>query len=210
MQNKKDYYENKYVKQGLNISRYFKYQWAYLIRSFCDKKNPSILDLGGGSGEYAFEIQKINSNITLFDYSVNAIERAKAIGVKKIKCGDFLTYDFEDEKFDVVFVRGFSLLNTDDIDEFNRIIDLIKSILNKDGMILYWSQTNLKGEWTKSNWYNFSADELKLRFDMIDIYPSLRLQAFIPHSINKFISSILLRIKFFKRSFTCIGVVFDK
>jgi len=205
--NTKELYENKYELSGLNPSPYFPNQFNYIVRKYIQKNPLKILDLGGGTGEYSVLLQKLNYDVTLFDFSEQAIHRAKKIGVNSTICDDFLSYDFKNNKFDIVFVKGFSLLNTDDEKNFISLIERMKSILTSDGCIVYMGQTDLSRQWTDSGWYQLGKNEIKNYFTDYIIFPAFRYQLNLPLAVNQLFSKILFKLKVLPKSMTLVGIV---
>jgi len=205
--NKKNMYENKYKLSGLNPSFYFKKQFQYIEKKYIKKNNLDILDLGGGTGEYSLLLQELNYKVTLFDFSEQAIGRARNIGVLSTICDDFLSYDFNKKKYDVIFVKGFSLLNTDNQENFLRLKKQMNSILNDNGHIIYMGQTNLSGKWTKSGWFQLNKKMIDKYFDEYLILPAFRYQLYLPLKINNYITKILSFLPVLPKSFTLLGII---
>ena len=204
---KKELYETKYKKEGLPVSPYFKKQFQYIQKKYIKRNNLKILDLGGGTGEFSLLLQELNNEVTLFDFSKEAAKKAKDMGVLSIICNDFLTYDFKDDKYDVVFVKGFSLLNTDDKDTFLALIERMKGLLTNDGYIVYMGQTDLSASWTESGWYQLGTDDINNYFTDSLILPAFRYQLSLPLIVNKGISSSLSLLSSLPRSMTLVGII---
>lgn len=206
--NKKKYYEEKYNNEVLVPPPYFIKQFEYIIKSFHSPptKKIRILDLGGGTGEYSRLLQDAGYNVTLFDFSQEAIEKAHNIGVQKTICADFNTFKFGNEKYDIILAKGFSLLNTDKSLNFERILKRSKLLLNSEGLFIYWGQTNLSNEWTKSGWYQLSNVDLKRYFTHSLILPAFRYQLNLPLFLNLFISKTIRLFNKLPRSISLIGI----
>ena len=130
-------YDEKYSKNTLGFNRHFPRQIRFLLRWVgCISNNLKILDLGGGTGEYSIMLQEMGHEVTCYDYSQIAIESAKNLGVRKTICSDFLSSP-PNEKFDLVLVKGFSLLNTDNALDFKNIMHNIFKVLTPHGTVLY-------------------------------------------------------------------------
>ncbi len=82
---KKVFYEEKYSHVSVAPSPYFKKQFQYLLdnHSKIDASRLSILDLGGGTGEYSIILQNLGHDVTLFDYSEIAIKNSTILRCKK-------------------------------------------------------------------------------------------------------------------------------
>ncbi len=201
-----DLYEKKYELSGLSPSPYFKKQFQYIHKNYIKKNSLKILDLGGGTGEYSLLLQELNHNVTLFDFSKQAIRRAKSIGVLSTICDDFLSYDFNEEKYDIVFVKGFSLLNTDNQKNFLALKKQMNNILKDDGYIVYMGQTDLSGKWTDSGWFELNKEMIEDYFDEYLILPAFRYQLHLPLMINNFITKLLSLFVTLPKSFTLVGI----
>ncbi len=201
-----DIYENKYELAGLNPSPYFKKQFQYIQKNYIKKDSLKILDLGGGTGEYSLLLQELNHNVTLLDFSEQAIKRAKSIGILSTICDDFLSYNFDGKKYDIVFVKGFSLLNTDNKEKFLSLKKQMNSILKDGGYIVYMGQTDLSGKWTDGGWFQLNKEMIENYFDEYLIFPAFRYQLHLPFIINNFITKLLSLFVTLPRSLTLVGI----
>ena len=151
-------------------------------------------------------LQELNHNVTLFDFSEQAIKRANYIGVLSTICDNFLTYDFAEKKYDIVFVKGFSLLNTDNKGKFLSLTKRMKNILKDDGYIVYWGQTDLSGKWSDSGWFELNTEMIDNYFETYLILPAFRYQLYLPLIINKFLTSILSLFPSLPKRVTLLGL----
>jgi ubiquinone/menaquinone biosynthesis C-methylase UbiE len=204
---KKILYDKKYEQIHLQPSLYFPKQFKYIEKNYCKSLKSKVLDLGGGTGEYSLLLQGMSYDITLFDFSMEAIKRAKSIGVKKTICNDFLSYDFEDESFDIILVKGFSLLNTDNEHTFLAMIQQMKAILNSEGIIIYMGESNLSASWSESAWYQLGQTEIKKYFDSYLLLPAFRYQLILPLFFNQWITRVLMNFKSLPRSISLVGII---
>lgn len=204
---KKELYDDKYERLTLTPSPYFKKQFDYIHIKYFDKKPLHILDLGGGTGEYSKLLEELDQDVTLFDFSEQAVQRAKNIGVLSVICDNFLTYDFKEKKYDAIFVKGFSLLNTDNKETFLSIKKRMRSILKPDGKIIYMGQTDLSYKWTDSGWYQLGENEIDLYFDEYLILPAFRYQTKMPLMINRSITKLLTLFSVLPKSMTLVGII---
>jgi SAM-dependent methyltransferase len=190
---KQEFYDQKYASQHLQIPSYFHLQFHYILSIIgCSEPNITILDLGGGTGEYSLAIQNLGYNVTLFDFSAIAVEKAREIGVKKIICADFKTYDFSSQFFDIALVKGFSLLNTDNQADFRQYLQKIMALLTPKGACIYWALTDLSGAWTNGGWYHPTKADLERNFDQAILFPAFRYGARLPHLFNRLVSYIFM------------------
>ncbi|SNR69322.1 bifunctional 2-polyprenyl-6-hydroxyphenol methylase/3-demethylubiquinol 3-O-methyltransferase UbiG [Flavobacterium sp. ov086] len=116
------------------------------------------LDVGCGAGSHSLSLQNDrNLEVISIDISEKAIETCKLRGVKNTKVQDIL--DFEGEKFDTII----SLMNGTGIfgklENCNKYLSKLKSLLNPDGQILIDSSDIIYmfdededgGKWIPSN-----------------------------------------------------------
>ena len=188
--NLKDEYDAKYSSNNLKISPYFKKQFNYLLKFSKKKIKGAILDLGCGTGEYSIEFQKMGFEVIGADISQVAIDNAKKIGVKKTLVFDFNKSEI-DQKFDCIFVKGFSPLNISDLDQFKKIILKLKELVTQDGVIFYWGITDFSKSFSNSGWFNWDPDNLKELLNL-QVLLVFRWQVFLPVKINNMISFLLI------------------
>ncbi len=204
-ENCKREYDAKYDLTNLGYSMTFSVQFRFLLRLAAVKSHPlRILDLGGGTGEYSRIMQDLGHDVMLVDISEVAIQKAHQIGVKRAICLDFLTVSL-DERFDLVLVKGFSPLNTDNPVRFRAVMTSIYSLLSSDGLVLYWANTDLTEKWGNTGWFNFHPRALLSFFNEVIVFPALRYQAYLPVHFARCISRLLCSLSRLPRSITMIG-----
>jgi hypothetical protein len=96
----------------------------------------------------------------------------------------------------VVFVKGFSCLNTDDRDEFAAVSQRIGTCLKPGGVGLYWAQTDLSGSWTQSNWFHMAPPDLNQNFGpgrYVLLYRPF-IQSVLPKGLNLLFTRALCRL----------------
>ena len=196
------FYDNKYSRSAQGYSPMFPRQMQFLLRWMgIPNRQQRILDLGGGTGEYSMMLQQMGHDVTLYEISQVAIDHAHKLGVTKTVCADFLG-EPPKEQFDVVLVKGFSPLNTDDQEEFDRLLDAMVAMLAPQGVVLYWSTTDMTGQWSDSGWFNWQVTDLQELFDEVLIFPALRYQAVLPVWCSRVIHNMLCRYSILSRPFT--------
>jgi SAM-dependent methyltransferase len=201
----REFYDSKYAKSAQGFSTWFPRQMEFLLRWMGCRAGPRrILDLGGGTGEYSLMLQKMGHDVTLYELSRVAIEHARRIGVAKTVCADFLEKPPADH-FDIVLVKGFSPLNTDDRYVFSELLGVIEGMLAPQGLILYWGVTDLSGRWSDSGWFNWQAASLRMLFDEVLICPALRYQSKLPIWFNRLLSNVLCRSSVLSRPLTVVA-----
>lgn len=116
------------------------------------------LDVGCGAGSHSLSLQNDrNLEVTSIDISEKAIETCKLRGVKNAKVQNIL--DFEDEKFDtiILLMNGVGIFGK--LDNCNKYLSKLKSLLNEGGQILLDSSDIIYmfdededgGKWIPSN-----------------------------------------------------------
>lgn len=196
-------YNKKYSVVRLKPSPFFKKQFEYILRSTnMGGKKLKILDIGCGTGEYSLMLQEIGHEVIAVDLSEEAIKKAKEIGVKNAFVADLLS-EPETNLFDIVLVKGFSPLNTDDIGKFINVWNKIKDLLKVDGIAIYWGSTNFTSRWSESGWFNWDPDNLNSIL-VTQVFFAFRYQASIPWVFNNIISTIAKKIRA-NRNLTLIG-----
>lgn len=117
-----------------------------------------VLDVGCGAGSHSLSLQNDrNLDVISIDISEKAIETCKLRGVKNAKVQNIL--DFEGEKFDtiILLMNGVGIFGK--LDNCNKYLSKLKSLLNPDGQILLDSSDIIYmfdededgGKWIPSN-----------------------------------------------------------
>lgn len=116
------------------------------------------LDVGCGAGSHSLSLQNDRKlEVTSIDISEKAIETCKLRGVKNAKVQNIL--DFEEEKFDtiILLMNGVGIFGK--LDNCNKYLSKLKSLLNEGGQILLDSSDIIYmfdededgGKWIPSN-----------------------------------------------------------
>lgn len=116
------------------------------------------LDVGCGAGSHSLSLQNDrNLDVTSIDISAKAIETCKLRGVKNAKVQNIL--DFEGEKFDtiILLMNGVGIFGK--LENCNKFLTKLKSLLNPGGQILLDSSDIIYmfdededgGKWIPSN-----------------------------------------------------------
>lgn len=117
-----------------------------------------VLDVGCGAGSHSLSLQNDRSlDVISIDISEKAIETCKLRGVKNPKIQNIL--DFEGEKFDtiILLMNGVGIFGK--LDNCNKYLSKLKSLLNPGGQILLDSSDIIYmfdededgGKWIPSN-----------------------------------------------------------
>ena len=148
----------------------------YLIKEimkFSKEKKPKVLDVGCGIGHYSFLFKNEGANVVAFDYNKDLIEKANekkkelSSNVKfKIADGIYPDKYFNEGKFDIIFMSGFSLFARSLNQE---LMERYLSLLNGGGGKLTFIQnSNLTGVVRRTNIKNYSIDELRSFFESLN------------------------------------------
>lgn len=80
---------------------------SWIKREFLEDISASVLDLGCGPGLYAKEFARMGAEVTAIDFSENSVRYARTeaeklnLNINYIN-GDYIDYDFKDQKFDLI------------------------------------------------------------------------------------------------------------
>lgn len=164
----KDSYNNNYLKRD-----YFQYNsllyYAY-IKSIIElvglKNESTVLDVGCGQGFFSNLFRKCNMHVTGVDLSDVGIQVAKNnyeyFGIKFIAT-DVIAFN-NNERYDCVFSRNFSLYNTKEIVNDTYVTDKFLSLLRKDGIYIFIYNTRLKLGKYSDSWRYHSCQEIEKHF----------------------------------------------
>ncbi len=162
---------------------------AYLKYISFERKTSisTILDVGCGTGDHCFLFDSMNFDVTGIDFSNTAISKAN----KKYNHLDFFESDATtinlSKKFDLFFVSGFSVFNTDDLSKPKQIITNWVSELENNGTILILSRSDLTGKKSAGGWFFHKEEEIRNMYDHSDFdlalyyaHPKLRYFVLLP------------------------------
>ncbi|MDW5549181.1 class I SAM-dependent methyltransferase [Methanosarcina sp.] len=164
------------IIHSLYIKKGFKYypEDKYLIENILKlskKECPKILDVGCGSGHYSFLFDKYGAKVTAFDIDKFLIEKASekkkehnSNAVFLIADGRFPERRFS-EKFDIIFMSGFSLFSTNLNKE---IMEKYLSLLDSEGKLVFAHTTNLNGLVRETGPKNYRVEDVKKFFESSD------------------------------------------
>jgi 2-polyprenyl-3-methyl-5-hydroxy-6-metoxy-1,4-benzoquinol methylase len=112
------------------------------VDKLINKKNSDLIDIASGSGGYSIEFAKRGYNVTSLDSDENMInlvkEKASSQNLNiKTFVKDMLDVDsLSNEKFDIAFCIGNSIVHLRNLNEINLFIRKVKNILNKGHVII--------------------------------------------------------------------------
>lgn len=151
----------------------------YKLKIKNSNESLKVLDIGCGEGYFLEAIRRKGFSVHGIDYSEVAIENAS----NKFKQCKFSVMDatnprFNEEKFDVLFMRGLSIvINTHNLELIKEIVDKYFDFLNDGGIFILSASTNFTGIESDSETVNLTIEEIRrlseiIKFQFVDIlYP---------------------------------------
>ncbi|NBW37680.1 MAG: class I SAM-dependent methyltransferase [Cytophagia bacterium] len=134
----------------------------WLIELGLDDKSVELLDVGCAMGYYTEAFRQLGWNTTGLDYSEVAIENA----TKNFpKCSFIQMNGFEPEfnkTFDVIFCRGFSGMNTHNLDFISTWVNKYLKYLNTEGYFVLSYSSDFSGKEKEGETVNHSSEELRI------------------------------------------------
>lgn len=147
---------------------------VYELIKYVNKKHPKVLDVGCGIGHYSFLFERAGAKVTAFDYNADLINRANSVKSKNKSKVQFLVADGRypdryfktDNKFDIIFMSGFSLF-AKNLDNKELMIKYL-SLLEGGGKLIFIQNSNLSGTIRRTNIKDYHINELKIFFEDLD------------------------------------------
>jgi ubiquinone/menaquinone biosynthesis C-methylase UbiE len=134
---------------GNAIERYYRsyFEKRNFIKFFSKKQKPNLLEVGCGSGRWAFALSKYLTHYTGIDISKISIDTAiKSCQSKNINNCDFYnihTLEFNtNQKFDIIYFGGVTQYMEDD--EFSNAVFHLKKFLKPCGIFIDRSTVSLE------------------------------------------------------------------
>lgn len=160
-----NYYNNFYEKDDF---RYYEAKISLkLLKTVSSEcilhKDSKILDLGCGTGFYTELFRQMGYNSIGIDISKTAIAKAAEKYPKsKFEVADALNLPYQKKSFDMIFLFGCSIVNTDDLSEIDRVFRYLLDFVKENGTIVFIGGSNLSGKLTGvSEWFNHTWKQLK-------------------------------------------------
>ncbi len=116
-----------YFRSGTNFS-----DLESFAMSLCKGK---ILDIGAGAGSHSLELQKKHSDVSALEISPLAAEVISQRGVHKVLNEDI--FSFTEKGFDTLLLLMNGIGLTGSILGLKKFLDKAKSLINKDGQLLF-------------------------------------------------------------------------
>lgn len=170
----KAYYEEFYKDRDWN-NQYTKVKYqvqSYLnvVKLISEVPVKKVLDIGCGTGIYTKIFNDLGYDCRGIDFANSAIEKAKT----QFPDCDFLQHDATNiqihDKFDMLFVSGFSPFNTTNFEATQQIIKQWSGSLEKEGVIFILGRTDFSGKVSSSGWFYHTQDQIKAMFAHPDFF----------------------------------------
>lgn len=122
----------------------------HVIKQHIQKDNSTIMDIGGATGAYSFDLAKAGHSVFLFDIVPAHIEKAREISaitgvdLSGYHIGDARSMQFNDNSFDAVIIHG-PLYHITDIQERHRVLCEAYRILKPDGVVFAFAINRYAG-----------------------------------------------------------------
>lgn len=131
------------------------------------KTNINLLDVGCATGYYTESFRLQGCNVVGLDYSEVAVDQAK----KNFPSSAFIQMNgFEpifDQKFDVIFCRGFSGANTHDLNFIAGWINKYMAFLSDQGFFVFAYSSDFSGKEKEGEIVNLSQKELDMLITLV-------------------------------------------
>ncbi len=124
--------------------------------------NSSLLDLGGGSGQWAMRFSRLVKSVTLVEFSQGMLDLAKKLSLDEnidnihfvhSEAQDF----FSDDLFDVIWISGLLIYLEDD--ELEKLLTNSYNMLQTNGVILLRDGTGIGNSHRIENIYSESLKQ---------------------------------------------------
>jgi SAM-dependent methyltransferase len=148
--------------------RVCKKTFSWLKKSGFKKSTPKVLDVGCAMGFYTESFRLLGSRSTGLDYSEVAIAQAKK---RFPECKFVQMNGFDpkfDENFDLIFCRGFSGVNTHDLEFISGWVNKYMTFLNPGGFFVLSYSSDFSGTEKEGETVNHSKNELGSLIKMIN------------------------------------------
>ncbi len=136
-----------------------------LMNKFTSQKDPSILELGSGTGGHAFELVKKNYRIEGIEKSKLMIQNFKKKNKKiRIYNQDMRTFDLK-KKYDVILAL-FNVVNyLTSINDFEKMVKRIKKHLNTNGIVIFdfWNTSAVNYLKPQKKTFNYNYKDLNIQ-----------------------------------------------
>jgi SAM-dependent methyltransferase len=140
----------------------------WLRKSGFSKANASVLDIGCATGYYTESFRLTGCNSLGLDYSEIAVEQAAQ---RFPSCRFVQMNGFEpsfEEEFDVAFCRGFSGVNTHDLEFIARWVNKYMRYISAGGYFVLAYSSDFSGKEKSGETVNLSRSELSMLVTLIN------------------------------------------
>lgn len=129
-----------------HIHEYYISKRVNLIREICPDTNIKILDIGCGTGTLIYRLSKYGYDVWGIDISEKMVEIANKKIQGRVRKGDVLKTDFQDNSFDLVM----AIVMLHHLGNYKKVKNAIKEmarIVKTFGIILIWEHNPLNPYW---------------------------------------------------------------
>ncbi len=120
----------------LPVNGFFRYATEFEIdRIALEHCRDKVLDIGAGTGEHTLYLQKQSYDVTAMDISSDACEVMQLRGVNRVICENIWTWNTK-VKFDTLLILGRSIGLVENLEGFEKFLNLAKRILSPNGQVL--------------------------------------------------------------------------
>src|SRR5579863_3063729 len=148
------------------------------------KAGSTVLDVGCGQGFFTRQFADLGLKPLGIDMNADQIHAAKqdhGMSAARFELAEALSLNCED-KYDCVFVRGFSLYNERDLERTHTVTRALLRLLKPGGIMIFAYGTNLCPRKKTSSWTYHSLSDAKKYFSSYTgarVYFSLRLETLL-------------------------------
>jgi len=153
-----DYFNNRKLINDIYVKS--------IIKKTGIAKNTCILDVGCGQGHFSYLFNKYGMRVLGIDLSKTGVHYAKqhyvGEGLSFAVCNAYAIP--VSTKYDCVFLRSFSLYNTQNIDQIRDITKHLFGYLKKDGLFIFCYNVNYSKKKQSDKWRFHGLNDIKQYF----------------------------------------------
>ena len=162
------YREQDYVRYEQDF-KYVSFLLSLLHRD--GDESPQVLDVGCGTGSFSGLFRESGAATYGVDISGVGLEKAlvNAPSVRFVQA-DACRLPFRSGSFDMVFSRGMSLFNVDDLSSVSPVGRELIRVIKDQGLLVFAWSSNLRGTWRKHRgWRDHRLEEITGYLDSLGL-----------------------------------------
>lgn len=137
------------------------------VLSYVNPKDKTILDLGGGNGNWSFLFAKTAKSVAVIDYCKELISQGTKRAIRTdthniVFCESSIQDFTENKKYDTIFLSGVTIYLNDD--EFNKVLENIEAYSKKGTELILRDATGIQGRYCLNKKY---SKELEAHYSAI-------------------------------------------